>query len=473
MLDLQTKTLISQNNQKGTTMLSRLRFAVPVTRLLSSKLALNHNSFKFNIGNIKYFSRNTRDTSAFNLSAEQDEYTNEPVYSDDKDGYAVHSSDVVNPKIVRVPYLTPSMKADIYNLYITEVNNKKDSANINNNTIIRSIAKKYNASFDRIQAVIFLAENKIKFMKDNKVDVISDEHNTIYRKIKELSDAIELEKQKEAESKTTKSNKDKKVVAVAAVDAPPAAGGDGATTPVAVPEKLLTVPELQAELSKEYNISVEEIKVIYDRLLKHHIWLDNEAAFNEYYEELMNMYTASGVDIAFRETSFDTKSKKNENYYPSLFDDEDEEEAKRKLIKRVRDETRAVPDTDIFTYINKDPVKDSANAVPTGNSNINNAERTKINRWKFAFKDLSQGKDARTVMYTRNGKLRYANPLEESKRSWVTNQPSLVDLTLNKSSIEKYQDYDNDQVKVQEFIKSKSIRNNLILNEKNTKSAKK
>ena len=197
-------------------MLSRLRFAEPVTRLLSSKLALNNNSFKFNIGNIKYFSRNTRDTSVFNLSAEQDEYTNEPVYSDDKDGYAVHSSDVVNPKIVRVPYLTPSMKADIYNLYITEVNNKKDSANINNNTIIRSIAKKYNASFDRIQAVIFLAENKIKFMKDNKVDVISDEHNTIYRKIKELSDAIELEKQKEAESKTKKSNKDKKVVAVAA-----------------------------------------------------------------------------------------------------------------------------------------------------------------------------------------------------------------------------------------------------------------
>ncbi len=449
---------------------SRFRSVAAVARLSKSCTVVN-NPFKFIVGSNKYFSRNARDF--VDLKDDKDEFTNEPVYSDDKDGYAVHSTDVVNPKIVRVPYLTPKMKADIYKLYTTEVSNNKDPANINNNNIIRSIAKKYNASYDRIQAVIFLAENKIKFMKEHEVDVISDDHNTIYRKIKELTDAIEIEKQKEAESKLKKSKKNKNVVPVAAVatavDSPPSASGDGAT-PVPAPPKLLTIPELEAELSKEYNISVDEIKVIYERLQKHHIWLDNELVFNEYYDQLMNDYIASGVDISFRETSFEPKSKKNDNYYPRLFDDEEEEEEKRKIIKRVKDETRAVPDTDIFTYINKDAAKLK---VPSANDSINNSERTKINRWKFGFKDLSEGKDARTVIYTRGGKLRYANPLEESKRSWVSNQPSLVDLALNKSSIEKYQDYDNDMVKVQEFIKSKSIRNNLILNEKNAKAAKK
>ena len=438
----------------------------------SKSCVVAKNPFKFIVGSNKYFSRNARDFT--DMRDDNDEFTNEPVYSDDKDGYAVHSTDVVNPKIVRVPYLTPKMKDDIYKLYTTEVTNNKDPANINNNNIIRSIAKKYNASFDRIQAVIFLAENKIKFMKKHKVDVISDDHNAIYRKIKELSDAIEIEKQKEADSQLKKAKKNKNVVPVAAVatpvDSPPSAEGDTAT-PVPAPAKLLTIPELEAELSKEYNISVDEIKAIYERLHKHHIWLDNELAFIEYYDQLMTDYAASGVDTSFRETSFEPKSKKNDNYYPRLFDDEGEEEEKRKLIKRVKDETRAVPDTDIFTYINKDAANLKVSSV---NDSINNGERTKINRWKFGFKDLSAaGKNARTVIYTRGGKLRYANPLEESKRSWVANQPSLVDLALNKSSIERYQDYDNDMVKVQEFVKSKSIRNTLILNEKNAKAAKK
>merc|ERR1711871_1915093 len=48
-------------------------------------------------------------------------------------------------------------------------------------------------------------------------------------------------------------------------------------------------------------------------------------------------------------------------------------------------------------------------------------------RWKFAFKDLSKGKDAETLIRTRDGILRPANAWELSQRSWG-HKPRALDI---------------------------------------------
>ena len=109
---------------------------------------------------------------------------------------------------------------------------------------------------------------------------------------------------------------------------------------------------------------------------------------------MMERFKEVGVNTEFREPSAGSTSKAStlsESYYPTLFGDDGLEDVKRELKKRIEKETKAEKIRDV-----EDVITGSDNSLLTSTtSTVIPAEPTdgnKVTRWKWAFKDTSNGK---------------------------------------------------------------------------------
>lgn len=220
---------------------------------------------------------------------------------------AVHSNQI------KVPYLRESTKLEIYNRFKGIENGVQGEE-----WSISRLSQHYSASPDRIkviifinfyfyfiniifiiliQAVIYLFENKEKIMRENKLNEISQDWKDIFYKSQTI---IEPKQGETVEVK--KLEKGDFFIGTSAHD-----------------------------LAEEYKLSVDEIKEIVKKMKTHTFNMENMKYYESEMEGILTRLEERGVDTKFRETAVSLKrSSVKDNYFPELFGDTGEEEAKRK-----------------------------------------------------------------------------------------------------------------------------------------------
>lgn len=306
----------------------------------------------------------------------------EPQYMCDEEG-------LLQPQVIRIPYLRDTVRQEIYARYITDPEKWTFAA----------LSAHYQASLDRVKAVVLLMHHRYEFMKNEMgftVDIVSNGENSI-----------------------------PKVV----VTIPPLWR--------ALHEKHLAAPEDPlTKLLADHNASVvaeedktsmneEELKKILAKMADHDRRTENLKDYEEDMEEKLKRIEMSGVNTRFAEVpavpaNYDFQS----NYFPPLLGDEEFEEEKKILLKRVAEETSAIVRPNVHTYVQQhEDLKD----VKITNME---ARKTEPIRWKLAFRELTpDGKKQPTVIRTRTGSIRRATPLEEMQRSWNA-RPLPMDVQL-------------------------------------------
>jgi hypothetical protein len=148
--------------------------------------------------------------------------------------------------------------------------------------------------------------------------------------------------------------------------------------------------------------------------------------------------------------------KMEDSYFPELFGDEEYEEQKRRLLRRLFTETKAQPLEGVDHFLASYSASPSPSLVEGEEKEVGEKEKEREeallppfrprpgeSRWKFAFKDLSHEAERPTVICTRGGQLRIATPLEEMGRSW-RRKPGYLDMVVNKARIARYENFDGD-----------------------------
>jgi len=225
-----------------------------------------------------------------------------------------------------------------------------------------------------------------------------------------------------------------------------------------------TLPSPSHEtLSQKFNIDIVKIPTILAAMTEHCRKLENVDITDKFARGILARLKEEGVNTTFRETATEN-SAKSAPYFPELFGDEEEEleAAKKRLMKRVERETRASLkkplDVDDLLVNTAEPI--NIDSFPQDGNNT-------LNRWKFAYLDLSkviddknkksgklqgnvnENKKLVTVVRTRKGLIRTATPLEEAYRSWAPKgHISEVAMEFSKSKLQKYVDYDKDEAEV-------------------------
>lgn len=214
------------------------------------------------------------------------------------------------------------------------------------------------------------------------------------------------------------------------------------------------------DLAKKFSIDINKVPVILAAMVEHCRKLENVDAGDKFSRGILARLKEEGVDTNFRETATDN-SAKSIPYFPELFGDDEEElqAAKKKLLQRVERETRASlkKPLDVDDLLVNSVQSSIAESFPQDITN------NTINRWKFAYLDLSKVTDDKdkntnklkgnvnehkkvvTVVRTRQGAIRTATPLEEAYRSWAPKgHISEVAMEFSKAKLSKYVDYDKD-----------------------------
>lgn len=224
-----------------------------------------------------------------------------------------------------------------------------------------------------------------------------------------------------------------------------------------------TLPSPSNEtLAQKFKIDIKEVPTILAAMTEHCRKLENVDVTDKFSRGILARLKQEGANINFRETATEN-SAKSAPYFPELFGDDEEEleAAKNRLLKRVERETRASlkKPLDVDDLLVNTIEPSTMQSFPQDNNDDNN-----INRWKFAFLDLSkviddkekktsrlqgnvnENKKLVTVVRTRKGAIRTATPLEEAYRSWAPKgHISEVAMKFSQQKLSKYNDYDNDE----------------------------
>ena len=267
----------------------------------------------------------------------------------------VSTDPTVDPKVIKVPILTDTVRADIF---------AKFKLDPNNQWTVSKLAQKFNCSADRIKAVIFLMQKREDMQREAGVLDIPQVWKNVYEK--RQSDPV-------------------------------------ANTP--------------ESLAAEFSLSVDEVGSILARLDAHHRRQQNADEADADRALVMNRYADRGVDVRFRETA--TAPRKpglTDNYFPDLFGDDGYESAKNLLLKRVASETLASPVAGMERFLRpvKGGVTDVGPPAATVASVVDSAaaaaaaaaagsHQSSSSRWKFAYRDLSDPK-AKTRIRTHTGR---------------------------------------------------------------------
>lgn len=149
-----------------------------------------------------------------------------------------------------------------------------------------------------------------------------------------------------------------------------------------------------AELLEDYNedaeedektaMTVQELRTVLRNLDDHYRRMENLQAYEEEAEDnLDEMGEEDEVDTSFREVpTMGVHKDYFDNYFPKMLHDEEFEIEKRKLLKRVEEETKGYLERPPQFYEdNYQAEKSMPRPLP--------ARADKAQRWKYAYKDLS------------------------------------------------------------------------------------
>jgi len=335
---------------------------------------------------------------------------------------------------------------------------------------IKTLAQHYGANPERVKAILFLYDMRFKMMEDNKISEITprcvemaEKHQNNLVKLGILEDGYEDDDGEDENLEGEEVGEEKKVKL--ATEGPfstselvTVAGEESESAPaLAVPEEEMKTPQDSfAAIAKEYKMSTEQAEEIIKRVLDHAFRLRNQKVYLEDMDGLMERYEEEGIDTTFKETGFAPKpgTAVQENFYPDLFGDEGEEYAKHVLLARIAKETKAqIDDFDLTaSFLSKGK---RTYELPEDSPNAAAVKRDHLCRWKYAFKDISKKPGVQpTMIRTRRGAWRQANPLEEALRSWTRN-PTPLDLYTYRESLKPFIDPDGDEQEAKQLVLKK------------------
>ena len=334
----------------------------------------------------------------------------------------------VAPNEIKVPYFSEKLKLEMYSKY------KQDPEQWS----VTALSKAYGTSMERTKAVLLLLEQREQLKKERGLLDMPDEWFEIHKKFEEFTNSPTPTSPATEASAALHDGAD-----VASEDA---SGQDHKENSEANGENGLPAPQSPLErVASEYGKSEALIQEILDKVDEHKFRQAQVEAYEEHMEEKISKLEARGVDTSFRETGGSARRSITDDYYPALFgDDAGFERARRELMEKIESETKATVTEDVdarpaFLRSNTASKYD----LPSDMPNEAGVPTQQLSRWKFAFRDLSKPKDHPTMIRTRRGAWRQANPLEEATRSWLRN-PDKVDMALYAAQIEKWRDFDGD-----------------------------
>ena len=340
----------------------------------------------------------------------------------------------VAPSEIKVPYFSEKLKQEMYAKY------KQDPEQWN----ITALSKAYGTSMERTKAVLFLLEKREQLKKERGLLDIPDEWFEIHKKFEEYSNAPTPSPTTEVAAAPV--SEEEAGTASEHANSEGQQGDAGEST-----ESGTTEPQSPLQrLASEYGKSDGSIREILDKVDEHRFREAQVEAYEEHMEGITAKLDARGVDTSFRETGGSARKSITDDYYPALFgDDAGFERARRELIEKIEKETKATVAEDVdprpafLRMTGDDGEPTSKYDLPSDMPNKAGVPTQQLSRWKFAFKDLSKPKDHPTMIRTRRGAWRQANPLEEATRSWLRN-PGKVDMALYAAQIDKWRDFDGD-----------------------------
>mmetsp|Transcript_6413 Transcript_6413/g.9679 ORF Transcript_6413/g.9679 Transcript_6413/m.9679 type:complete len:379 (+) Transcript_6413:37-1173(+) len=226
---------------------------------------------------------------------------------------------------------------------------------------------------------------------------------------------------------------------------------------MAVYEDHLNEPEIMttSRLAEKHDISEEEAERIVKNMSEHAWRKENLNSHLDYMDWCMDLMETLGLDPSFKEIGVNKTpgSTRYEEYFePTFFGDEDFEQEKQRLRARLIQDTRTTeaaqkPKTFMSFEsrvrnardVSQDPLMENRAGVRT------DAPR----RWKYAFRELAPRKKGEapnpTMICTRRGELRPANPAEELQRSW-SRQPSGIDNLRGLERLRQYMEAEKEDV---------------------------
>lgn len=285
------------------------------------------------------------------LEAEEEEEKRyaEPKFLVDHDEHL----DMDEVSALKFALLPDEMKLEIYQKYVSDP--KKFS--------VSNLANEYGALPERIRGVLYLIEKRHEKFRSLGFEIGEDGHAVIpthWQKVHDLK----------------KENPEMSLADLAA-----ATGID--------------------------DVTEEEVKNILASMTEHSWRMDNYNDGEEHAQEIREYYEEDGVDTRFEDDLSGRTSKMEENYFPALLGDEAFEREKRKLLKRLTQETKAVQIRDFKYYVSKhseSPAKvlnsEGIEELSTTETEVMKVEdivppkhdhsKVKIfSRTKIAFRDLS------------------------------------------------------------------------------------
>lgn len=300
--------------------------------------------------------------------------------------YMVDTDTSIDPKLVKITYLPDSVRMEMW---------KNHKENPDEWSILK-LSQHYGTSLDRTKAVLFLMKRREDFIS---VDI------NILKKY-EKSEEMWNKKLNEPEKYT------------------------------------------HAVLAEEYGLSVKEVDEIMFTVKQRNSRQENLDFSITKTENYLKELETFGIKTSFQENQGNSgQGKLSDTYFPELFGDDEYEEQKRRLLKRIKTETKSTLSDEMESFLNLDStvVDPAAVTHPKEISQEKDIDVTK-SRWKYAYKDLStfsKLKSVPTMIRTRHGRWRAATPLEELHRSWVQ-KPTQIDMETFRSKFDKYLDFDGD-----------------------------
>lgn len=270
----------------------------------------------------------------------------------DEPQHMVGSDGSLAAKHVKIPYLTEAQKKDIYCMFMTKPEKWTFTA----------LAQRYRANVERIRAVVHLMHTRCDLMRKLGLGVrivsSSNPHDPpqLSVEIPKLSKALYDLHMAESALSTA--------------------------------DLLAKFNETATSEADKLHISEAEAAQILSNLKDHFRREQNAADYEAYVMQMLEELKADGANVSFQEVPL---ASRNENYfelyYPKVLKDEDFEDEKKKLLQKVKDETKAQFNPATIEHVTEqyEQSQKKPHAALT-------AQKTSPTRWKLAFKDLSGAK---------------------------------------------------------------------------------
>jgi hypothetical protein len=316
----------------------------------------------------------------------------------------------MEPRDILVPYIVDAKRVEIYQKH------KEDPVQWS----VQNIAQHYSMSLHRARAIVFLMKEREEMMEASGV-----------------------------------------------LDAPPM-WHDLYTAHSENPEQEV------GELAAEHGLEEEEARKVLAVMEEHHYRKTNLQDYNEYMDWSLDLLQLLGVDTAFTEighAKVPGDNRYEDAYHPRMFGDDELEAERDRVRDRLLAESRAVAAAEKPVLFNRYESrvgywKETSAALEQEQEGVQQGELT---RWKFAFKELRKAgpgeAPAPTLVRTRRGRLRAANPVEEMNRSWSRKPRGIDALTRGQQRVAQYLDPDQDEEGARELSHVRRVRKEGLLRE--------